>query len=507
MKIPTRLKTYIQKNHIEQQHIAILKVDAEGKLLDIRVSKFKSNAQTQFQALEIGKSIESELDCFEVDYFKHQNQTILLPNIEFQPDVFLDIHIIPADHNEHFLIFEDNTQTVKILHKRIQHMNEFQLEKQSSIVREKGIGLKTLSILNFVVFKQVKSGYFQMVNSPPEWVVKLFTQTKYQKDAIDIIEHFAYLESFLPEATTFWESNNSGKTDSCLWTEVDEWGTEYFLQAYATKINQNNLLIIGPTDSFIREKRDMIQKAREKSLDFEKAMKQEKALKKLLKLKDQFVSVVSHDLRSPATIALSYFNVLMDDQSFLDSHTEKHNKYLKVIYNEMQNLIQYNEKVYSWMNLELGRITLDLAEINLTKLLESILIGFENKSNDKKIIMKSSIQKNLIIEADEILFRNVVFNLLGNALKFTPRNGTIAIEAIEEDNRVIVSIKDSGVGISEEHMNKIFGEYSTMHTEGTDGEKGTGLGLGICKKIIDAHGFQITFESKVGEGTDFRILI
>ncbi|MFH2130820.1 MAG: HAMP domain-containing sensor histidine kinase, partial [bacterium] len=239
----------------------------------------------------------------------------------------------------------------------------------------------------------------------------------------------------------------------------------------------------------------------------ERVVKEEEALQKLVDLKDQFVMIVSHDLRSPVSTALGFFNLLLDDDEFMDRNSEKHIRYLRIIYNEIENLLNYNDKVYSWINLELGNIKLELVQINLSELVDHSLKAFEAKAAAKNIELEATVDDRITVEVDESLFRNVMYNLLGNAIKFTQPGGMIHVSVAEKDKQISSRIKDSGIGMTDAIKNEIFSNYSTNHSKGTAGESGTGLGLGICKKIVDAHGFNISVESEVGKGSEFIIEI
>ena len=108
---------------------------------------------------------------------------------------------------------------------------------------------------------------------------------------------------------------------------------------------------------------------------------------------------------------------------------------------------------------------------------------------------------------DETLFSQVLNNLIGNAIKFTPENGVIKLYAEQSGNNVLLNIEDSGVGIPDNKINSLFSGFNSDSTQGTKGEKGSGLGLGIVKKILDAHDFKIEIKSTLNIGTKFIISI
>ncbi len=212
----------------------------------------------------IGDPIESICDCLGPEHFIRKNNRIL-PNILVNEHQYLNIHIIATDSNESWVIFVDNSEAAENLRQKAQIMNEKELDVQKAVVREKGIGLKVATLVNLVIFKWVRPGVFELVNSPPDWVVDLLTGTECQKSAIDLAEHFAYLEAFLLEAQVFWDSNENGKIDSCIWTEIDDLGKEYHLQAYALTVDDDRLIVIIPINSYMNEKRTSFKKPEKKA--------------------------------------------------------------------------------------------------------------------------------------------------------------------------------------------------------------------------------------------------
>ncbi|MBU2645240.1 HAMP domain-containing histidine kinase [bacterium] len=506
MKLPIRLLDYLKEKEILSKAAIILKSEDKRVLSDFQMNGIESPDQMGISDLGKGKLLES-IAPFLDQAISQSSVDVILPNIETLPGVYLDAHMIHGDEDDLWIVIVEKGEAARELQKIVQKSNELELQKQQLHSRKKETGFQILSSFDYAVFRYIGPNKFALLNSPPEWVTRFLAMLGFKKDAIDLASHFAYLESFLVEAMEFWQSDQEGKLKSSLWTETDTWGKDYYLEAYALKLDQTRLIVIEPKDIDVSEKQAIIQKAREKSLDYERVVKEEEALQKLVDLKDQFVMIVSHDLRSPVSTALGFFNLLLDDDEFIDCNSEKHIRYLRIIYNEIENLLNYNDKVYSWINLELGNIKLELVQINLSELVDHSLNAFEAKAAAKNIELEATVDDRITIEVDESLFRNVMYNLLGNAIKFTQPGGMIHVSGAEKDQQISIRIKDSGIGMTDAIKNEIFSNYSTKHSKGTAGESGTGLGLGICKKIVDAHGFNISVESEVGKGTEFIIEI
>lgn len=229
----------------------------------------------------------------------------------------------------------------------------------------------------------------------------------------------------------------------------------------------------------------------------------EDSLKHLVKLKNQFVSIISHDLRSPFTSIIGFAQLLLNDANLHDKNRE----FVQRIFNVAIRQLDYIEKLLNMTHLESGKFQLRIKNLNLKKLVDESLLIFDSKIQQKNISIKVDIQDKINIKADETLFSQVLNNLISNAIKYTHPQGAIFIIAEKKDKHITVLIKDTGVGISPDDITKVFDEFNHHYSIGTKGEQGAGLGLSICKKILDAHNFNIILNSTVNVGTEFKIII
>ena len=175
------------------------------------------------------------------------------------------------------------------------------------------------------------------------------------------------------------------------------------------------------------------------------------------------------------------------------------------IKDEMTRLLDYNDKLYHWSNLELGNFELVRKVIPFEPLAKSAKRVAEQKLRAKNIQFDYEAPEGFQVDVDETLFSQVLNNLVGNAVKFTPEKGKITITAGQDKEGAVVKVTDTGVGMPVKVQKNLFSGFSRDSKLGTGGEKGTGLGLGIVKKIIDAHGFGIWVESEEGKGSSFVI--
>jgi two-component system, sensor histidine kinase and response regulator len=228
-------------------------------------------------------------------------------------------------------------------------------------------------------------------------------------------------------------------------------------------------------------------------------------LQKLNELKDEFISVVSHDLRSPLSSIGGYANYLLKRGNL----TETQNGYLLIIKEIAENLYGLVNELLDISKIEAGVMQLarektDLGELITTSINYFIILASEKNT----LIFFDNLLTDPMVSVDRNKMLQVINNLINNAVKFT-ENGRIVVTAGLRDagKEICISIQDSGTGIPAESLEKIFDKYALYHTQGTRGEGGTGLGLVICKRFVDLHGGTISARSVPGEGTVFDIML
>ncbi|MBU0472848.1 MAG: HAMP domain-containing histidine kinase [Bacteroidetes bacterium] len=226
-------------------------------------------------------------------------------------------------------------------------------------------------------------------------------------------------------------------------------------------------------------------------------------LESMNKDKDNLFSVISHDLRGPVGSAKEMIRYLMDneisddDKKFLLSAI---NSSIGNSYNLLTNLLL-------WASNESGAMEFTPQNININKfVLESINLLSKN-AEEKGITVVNEIDSELMSYSDFNLFETIIRNLLANAIKFTPSGGKIVLSNSVDESGITISVKDNGVGISEKVKNKIFSNLTITPAQGTQNEKGTGLGLKLCKEFTNKNGGKIWVESTEGKGSEFSFTI
>lgn len=219
--------------------------------------------------------------------------------------------------------------------------------------------------------------------------------------------------------------------------------------------------------------------------------------------KDKFMSILGHDLRSP-------FNTLLGFSSLLLKHLDVYDKkkiklFVKNINTVSQNTLDLLNNLLLWSRSQQHRIPFIPKKINLLELLKENQEYVQNSAEEKQITILLDVEPHIEIDVDVEMIKTVLRNILGNAVKFTPENGIIHVAAKQFGDKVHIDIMDTGVGMDEKYRKTLFkiGEVNTQR--GTNGERGTGFGLLLCKDFIDYHSGKLIVESTLGEGSKFII--
>lgn len=217
--------------------------------------------------------------------------------------------------------------------------------------------------------------------------------------------------------------------------------------------------------------------------------------------KDKFFSIIAHDLRNPLGSFSQTTKSLFEDYN--DFTEDDRKKYLELMKKSADNIYSLLGNLLDWSRSQQGTIPFNPTEFDFRILASNTLQIISLSANIKKIALKNNIHENVIVLADPNLITTVLRNLLSNAIKFTPENGIISINSELNNGNAIFSVKDNGIGMSKETIDKLFRIDINVTTLGTSKERGTGLGLILCKEFISKHGGKIWVESEVGVGSTF----
>lgn len=228
-------------------------------------------------------------------------------------------------------------------------------------------------------------------------------------------------------------------------------------------------------------------------------------LKDLNASKDKFFSIIAHDLRSPFTSLIGLSGIIVNDCDTLTKEEIKAfatgiNKSARNIFNLLENLLQ-------WSRIQTGGMEFNPAKIDMCEVAEQTISMLMGNALKKSVELFSEIPLGSFVFADKNMICSVLQNLAANAVKFTAGGGTVKIYCRENRNGLEVSVKDNGIGISEKDIHKLF-RIDVHHTTlGTANERGTGLGLALCKELVEKNGGSIGVKSQPGEGSVFSFVL
>lgn len=229
-------------------------------------------------------------------------------------------------------------------------------------------------------------------------------------------------------------------------------------------------------------------------------------LQELDKLKSEFVSVASHELRTPMTAIKSYLWMALDGRG--GPLTDKQRYYLDRSYSSVDRLIKLVNDMLNISRIESGRLTIEMKKVDLLKLVNEVVEEVTPRAQELGVHVLAEQQELPHVLADSDKIKEVVFNLVGNSMKFTPKDGTITVSFIKNNNMIETVVKDTGVGILKEDIRKLFQKFGLVagsYTTNQAVNSGTGLGLYISKSIIELHEGNISVESE-GKGKGARFM-
>ena len=267
-------------------------------------------------------------------------------------------------------------------------------------------------------------------------------------------------------------------------------------------------LVPLPGDSPISEKKLISRLKEMEDLNTSLELLVEQRTSKLVEIVStnaKFLSIIAHDLRSPFSSIIGILELLkMSLKEFNKTEIEE---YVNIVYSSANNTLTLLDNLLVWAVSQNKEKNFKPIKINLYELLREEIENLKTLASQKHISMSHTIKPDLNVTADIQMVKTILRNLISNAIKYTNINGEIVIDASEVKQYVEVAIKDNGIGMSKEDQKKLFKIDSFHSTPGTLDEKGTGLGLLLCKEFVELHGGNIHIESERGKGSRFTFTL
>jgi signal transduction histidine kinase len=371
------------------------------------------------------------------------------------------------------------------------------------------ICLTELSLISDIaVMERNENGAFQLIGIAPDWLDRFFPKISLKQQEDVCYEDSPFLDQFICDAEAFWNAGVDGKLKSGAWIETDDAENEYPFEATAVLLGKRKILLIEAAQYSYEEKQEIIQKGRELALAYHRLEQAEAELKKAKQTaenashaKSEFLANLSHELRTPLNAISGYTQVLINHASVTPFQSER----LNIILKSTEHILHLINDILDLAKIEANRIEIEPAEFHLRNFLKDISEMFQIQAERKNIrfVYKSSKLLPGIVIGDERRLRQVLINLLANAIKFTEKGG-VTLKAEYHNGRACFEVSDTGIGVNADELEKIFSPFYQVgyYPKITEG---TGLGLSISKKLTQMMGGQLTAQSNIGQGSVFRV--
>lgn len=248
---------------------------------------------------------------------------------------------------------------------------------------------------------------------------------------------------------------------------------------------------------------ELISVALLNSKNLEALKNRELQLQKLNSDKDKFISILAHDLKNPFNALLGFTDMLLTNIREYDF--QEIESLLEILYQTSKNTYNLLEDLMLWAQSQSGNLPFAPEKLVLEDVYDEVVAPF---SNNPKNISINYIEDNQIeVIADINMLKTILRNLISNAIKFTNNNGEIKVIVEQNSYTITITVSDNGVGIENKDISKLWDVSEKYSSKGTDGEKGSGLGLSLCKEFVEKHGGKIWVESELGKGSDFKFTL
>ncbi len=250
---------------------------------------------------------------------------------------------------------------------------------------------------------------------------------------------------------------------------------------------------------------ELISIALANARNLEQIKENEARYRELNATKDKFFSIISHDLKNPFSALLGFSQLAL--KRINKDDPKKAEKYIRLIYETTQHSVNLLDNLLQWSRLQKGKLKLKPQKVCLADTTNNVLSILHANIQEKHIRTTIDVAEDIEIEADPVIIQTTLRNLVSNAIKYSSEQGEIKITAKKHKKEVEVIVEDNGIGIKPQNRNNLFKIESGHSTLGTNQEKGTGLGLILCKEFVELHGGKIGFESEPQKGSKFHFTL
>ena len=232
---------------------------------------------------------------------------------------------------------------------------------------------------------------------------------------------------------------------------------------------------------------------------------QRRELERVNAAKDLFISVIGHDLRNPFTALLGFSEMLADPTREL-AKTDR-DRFAAMLRQSALNAHNLLENLLMWTTVSQGTMAYNPNDVDLTATVAETLELLHYSAVLKELNLGHQLPPNTMVQTDPFMLKTILRNLISNAIKFTPKGGSVAIESTSQNDWMEVRVRDTGIGMSVDDLTRLTQSETILSESGTEGEIGTGLGLFLCRKFVEQGGGRLWAESLEDEGTVFHFTV
>ncbi len=361
---------------------------------------------------------------------------------------------------------------------------------------------KLTAAVGLVIFERSPRGEFTLLSPPPDWFHNLLPNVQ-TGSVVSVVEAFPALDAFLPEAEVVW-NGETREVVSDPWSEVQASGEELYFRARALAADGRNWLLLELAASLYREQQRALQYAHDLALKNDTILRLNLEVERATQAKSDFLATMSHEIRTPLNAILGMAELMAETKL-----TEEQTKYVGIFQRAGNNLLTLINDILDLSKVESGNLKLESANFDLFDVVGSVIELVQVKAREKGIAVTHEIAPGTprYLRGDVLRLRQVLLNLLGNSLKFT-HQGSVRLRvesepAVPDPGVVRFTIQDTGIGIAKEQLPNVFQSFTQADSSITRKYGGTGLGLTISKKLVEAMGGSIGVESTPGVGSTF----
>jgi signal transduction histidine kinase len=435
---------------------------------------------------------------FILNHFNQKNQALLehtneihIPNIEISLQLQNDLSDI-----QHLLQSAVATKDDMLFVITDSIASDFS-DKSASINNDNNLINYSDSILNQF------SSYYKNARYVSEYLINNEMDTNIQDDVFKMLEGYNNLNStisvfrdetkimYAEHNITIEENNHSAKVFNMIIIIVAFIVSIIIVYFVSKKVSDYFRLLnseLEKANISLIEKNSLLEESEQK-------------LKESIATKDKFFSIIAHDLRGPLGGSMQLAELMKE--SIDEFSKEEIAEYSNALFKSINKVFNLLENLLQWSRVQRDLVPYNPFKYNLLEFTTRSVEPLTDNARQKKISLEINIDSGLEVWVDENMTDAIFRNITSNAIKFTPENGTIIINAKPEDDLIKISIKDSGIGMPENIRNNLFDITVNTGRPGTNGESSSGLGLIICKEFVEKQGGEINIESEEGKGSTF----